>query len=102
MSPYYSREDHKDWCIDNNYGVNNFGLDPTHIPLSKMRHDIGLHIPCTIARKMLHCFQQHVERHNDNRKLHASFEDLWGNTFYSNQFKNGEICSRINGGHVIF
>ena len=30
-------EDHKDWCTKNNFGVNNFGLNPKHLPLSKVR-----------------------------------------------------------------
>ena len=25
INPYYSVEDHKDWCAENNYGVNNSG-----------------------------------------------------------------------------
>ena len=48
-----------------------FGLDPTHVPLSKIRYDIGLHIPCAIVRKILHFLRQCIERFNDNNEAHA-------------------------------
>ena len=54
INPNSNVEDHKDWCAANNFGVNNFGLHPMHLPRSKIRYDFGLHMPCAIARKILH------------------------------------------------
>ena len=66
-----TREDRKDWYAENNHGVRNFGLEPTCAPLSKMRHNVGLHMPYVIALKTLNCFRQHVELHDDDSKVRA-------------------------------
>ena len=57
-------------------------------------------MPCAIARKMLHWFRTHIDRHSNNDDVFMHFENLWENTYYSSQFKNGEVCSRIDGSHV--
>ena len=53
VNPEHSIEDHKDWCAENKFGVNNFGLDPSILPMSKTRHGAGLHLPCAVAHKRL-------------------------------------------------
>ena len=100
INPDSSIADHKDWCASNNFGVNNFGLHPKHLPLSNIRYDFGLHMPCAIARKILHWFRTYIDRHSNNDDVFMHFENLWENTYYSSQFKNGEVCSRIDGSHV--
>ena len=93
-------DNHKDWCAEDNFGANNFVLNPTVIPTSKIRHDVGLHVQCGIAREILLFFRRFIERCDKNDPVHSHFEEPWWNTCYSNQFKNGETCSRINGTHV--
>ena len=48
----YSVDDHKDWCAENN-----FGLNPAFLSTSKIRYDSGLHMPCVIAHDILLCFR---------------------------------------------
>ena len=43
-NPNSKIKDHKDWHSVNNFRVNNFGLHPKHLSLSKIRHNFGLHI----------------------------------------------------------
>ena len=73
-----------------------------HLPISKIRYDFGLHVPCAIARKILHWFRSYIDTHDNNEDICMCFEMLWGDTFCSSQFKNGEVCSRIDGSHVNF
>ena len=42
----------------------------------------------------------HIDRYSNNDDIFMYFENLWENTYYSSQFKNREVCSRINGSHV--
>ena len=57
-------------------------------------------MPCAIAHKILLCFRQYIEQYNNNNAIYLYFEELWGNSYYSNQFKNSKIYSRIDRGHV--
>ena len=95
-----SVSDHVNWCAEHNFGVNNFGINPKLLPLSCIRHDVGLHMVCAIIRKVLHCLRQHLDRHSSNDGVYNFFDAIWTNTFFSNQFRCGEACSRINGEHV--
>ena len=92
--------EHEGWCAENNYGVNNFGLHPRLLPLSMVRYDIGLHMVCAIVRKCIHGLRHYLDRYNNNESVFRFFDELWGNTFYSNQFRNNEVCSRIDGSHI--
>ena len=100
INPDSSIADYKDWCASNNFGVNNFGLHPKYLLLSNIGYDFRLHIPCAIVRKILYWFRAHIDRYSNNDDIFMYFENLWENTYYSGQFKNGEMCSRIDGSHV--
>ena len=54
LNPNARIEHHKHWCSANDFGVNNFVIDPKHLPLSKIRCNFGLHVPCAIARNIFH------------------------------------------------
>ena len=95
-----SFSEHADWCSEFNFGVNNFGMHPKHVPLSTIRYDVGLHMVCAIIRKILHVLRQHLDRYSDNNVIFKYFDTIWENTFYSNQFRYCEVCSRIDGSHV--
>ena len=43
-----------------------------------MRYDSGLHMACTIARKILQCLPQNADEHDNNDDLFLWFEELWG------------------------
>ena len=43
-----SIDNHRDWCAENNFGANNFGFSPTVMLESKIRHDVGLHVPSPV------------------------------------------------------
>ena len=51
-----SVDNHKDWRAENN-----FGLNPTVAPTSKIRHNVGSCVPCAIARKIILCFRWFIE-----------------------------------------
>ena len=36
--------DHVDWCSKQKFGVNNFGIYPEYLPLSKIKFDEVLHM----------------------------------------------------------
>ena len=44
-NPHCNIEDHKDWCAENNFGFNNFGLNPKCLSRSKVRYDFGFTCP---------------------------------------------------------
>ena len=77
-----------------------FGLHPTCLLLSTIRHDAGLCMVCVIVRKCLCVLRQCLDRHLENEKVYDYFDALWQNKFYSNPFSHGEVCSIINGSHV--
>ena len=66
------------------FGVNKFGLNPTVTPIHKIRCDVGSHVPCAIARKIILCFRRHIERYDNNEPVCLCFDEMWGNTCYSN------------------
>ena len=41
-----------------------------------------------------------MDRCNKNEKIFRFFDELLGSAFYSDQFRQGEVCSRINGSHL--
>ena len=45
--------DYVDWCSEQNFRVNNFRIHHKYLVLSKIRYDMGLHVICTICRKIL-------------------------------------------------
>ena len=83
-----------------NFGVNNFSIHPKYLPLSKIRHDVGLHMICSTCRKVLYVFRQHVDRYSYDNVIFEIFNMLWENTFYRNQFRYCEVLSHIDGSHV--
>ena len=74
VNPDYSVKDHNDWCAENNFGVNNFGLNRAVLPMTKIRCDAGLHMHCHAARKMLLCFRKFIERCNNDDEVYLCFE----------------------------
>ena len=80
--------------------MNNFGIHPKYLPLSKIRHDVGLHMICSTCRKVLYVFRQHVDRYSYDNVIFEIFNMLWENTFYRNQFRYCEVLSHIDGSHV--
>ena len=79
---YCNIGDHKHWCAENNFGVNNFGLNLKHLPLSKVTCDFLLHMSYATMRKMTHWFRSHADRHENNENVYTCFETLKGNTCY--------------------
>ena len=57
--------EHVDWCHEKNFGVNNFGLHPKYLPLSKIRHNVGLHMVCAIVRKELLFLRQDFDFYSE-------------------------------------
>ena len=96
-----SMSDHVDWCSEQNFGVNNFGVHPKHLSLSKIRCDVGLHLICAIIRKVLYVLGQHLDRCSCNNVIFEHFDILWENTHSSNQFRYCEVLSRIDGSHAM-
>ena len=59
--------DHEDLCTENNHGINNFGLDPNLLLLSKLRYNAGLRIAYSIVRKCMHRLRYYIDRCNNNK-----------------------------------
>ena len=74
INPNGNIEDQKHWCA-----ANNFGIQPKHLLLSKIRCDFKIHVPCTIARKILYWFRSHIDSHYNNEVFHIFVEMLWRN-----------------------
>ena len=45
---------HQNCCVEQNVGVNNFGIHPSYIPSVSIRNEVGSHMLSPIIRKCLH------------------------------------------------
>ena len=92
-----SASNYANWCTKYNFGVSNFGISHKLLLLSCIRYDVGLHMVCAIIRKVLYYLRQYLDKYSSNDGVYNFFDAIWINTIFSNQFRYGEVCSRING-----